>query len=175
MNVVMNFGEHREDLDAWCSKNKAYYLTIKPTSVNTEDSVLNHFQWKERIVFKYWHAFHELDKNFDKECSKLMIIDSKEKAPSDNIFDLCDDNICVYMDKDKTPEDEEYTELFYNFKISEDLWFDTKLMVVDKKWRCLFDSMLIFCGDPFLTHMPGSARGFINYFVRIFDVPVREL
>jgi len=29
MNVVMSFGEHREDLDAWCSKNEAYYLTVK--------------------------------------------------------------------------------------------------------------------------------------------------
>ena len=174
MNVVMNLGEHREDLDAWCSKNEAHYLTIKPTSINTEDSILNHFQWKGRTVFKYWYAFWELDKNFDKEYSKLMIIDYKEKVPSDNIFDLCDDNICVYMKKDKK-ENAEYSKLFYNFKISEDLWFDTRLMVIDKKWRCLFDSMLTFCGDPFFKHMPGSTRGFINYFVRIFDVPVREL
>ena len=174
MNVVMNLGEHREDLDAWCSKNEAHYLTIKPTSINTEDSILNHFQWKGRTVFKYSYAFWELDKNFDKEYSKLMIIDYKEKVPSDNIFDLCDDNICVYMKKDKK-ENAEYSKLFYNFKISEDLWFDTRLMVIDKKWRCLFDSMLTFCGDSWFTHMPGSANGFINYFVRIFDVPVREL
>ena len=174
MNVVMSFGEHREDLDVWCSKNEAHYLPIKPTKLNTDDSIINGFQWKERIVFKYWHAFHELDKNFDKECSKLMIIDSKEKAPSDNIFDLCDDNICVYMKKDKK-ENAEYSKLFYNFNIPEELWFDTKLMVIDKKWRCLFDSMVTFCGDPFFKHMPGSTRGFINYFVRIFDVPVREL
>jgi len=103
-----------------------------------------------------------------------MIIDSKEKAPSENLFDLCEDNICAYMKKDKK-ENAEYSKLFYNFKISEDMWFDTKLLVVDKKWRCLFDSMVIFCGDPFFKHMPGSTNGFINYFVRIFDVPVREL
>ena len=78
------------------------------------------------------------------------------------------------MKKNKK-ENAEYSKLFYNFKISEDLWFDTKLMVVDKKWRCLFDSMLIFCSDPFFDSMPASARGLINYFVRIFDVPVREL
>ena len=174
MNVVMSFGEYREDLDVWCSKNEAHYLPIKPTKLNTDDSIINGFQWKGRAFFKYWHAFYELDKNFDKECSKLMIIDSKEKTPSDNIFDLCDDNICVYMKKDKK-ENAEYSKLFYNFKISEDLWFDTRLIVIDNKWRCLFDSMLIFCGDSWLTHMPGSARGFINYFVRIFDVPVREL
>ena len=174
MNVVMNFGEHREDLDAWCSKNEAYYLTVKPTPVNRTKTVLNYFALEGRIIFKYWYAFTELDKNFDKEYSKLMIIDSKEKAPSENLFDLCDDNICVYMKKDKK-ENAEYSKLFYNFKISEDMWFDTKLLVVDKKWRCLFDSMVIFCGDPFFKHMPGSTSGFINYFVRIFDVPVREL
>ena len=174
MNVVMNFGEHREDLDAWCSKNKAHYVQIKPTRLNTDDSIINYFQWNGSRVFKYWYAFYELDKNFDKEYSKLMIIDSKEKVPSDNIFDLCDDNICVYMKKDKK-ENAEYSKLFYNFKISEDMWFDTRLMVIDKKWRCLFDSMLIFCGDSWFVHMPGSAIGFINYFVRIFDVPVREL
>jgi hypothetical protein len=169
MNVVMNFGEHREDLDAWCSKNEAYYLTVK-----SDDSRINYFQWYGSIVYKYWYAFVDIDKNFDKEYSKLMIIDSKEKVPPDNIFDLCNDNICVYMKKNKK-ENAEYSKLFYNFKISEDLWFDTKLMVVDKKWRCLFDSMLIFCSDPFFDSMPAPARGLINYFVRIFDVPVREL
>ena len=174
MNVVMSFGEHREDLDAWCSKNEAYYLTVKPTPVNRTETVLNYFTWKGHTIFKYWYAFVELDKNFDTEYSKLMIIDSKQKVPSENLFDLCEDNICAYMKKDKK-ENAEYSKLFYNFKISEDLWFDTKLMVVDKKWRCLFDSMVIFCGDPFFKHMPGSTNGFINYFVRIFDVPVREL
>ena len=116
MNVVMNFGEHREDLDAWCSKNEAYYLTVKPTPDNSDDSILNYFTWKGRTVFKYWYAFWELDKNLDKEYSKLMIIDSKEKVPSENLFDLCDDNICVYMKKDKK-ENAEYSKLFYNFKI----------------------------------------------------------
>ncbi|MBL4642571.1 MAG: glycosyltransferase family 2 protein, partial [Flavobacteriaceae bacterium] len=63
-------GEHREDLDVWCSKNEAYYLTVKPT---TDDSFINNFQWKGRTVFKYWYAFCELDKNFGEEYSKLMI------------------------------------------------------------------------------------------------------
>ncbi len=174
MNVVMSFGEHREDLEAWCSKNEAYYLTVKPTPVNRTETVLNYFTWKGHTIYKYWHAFVDIDKTFDKEYSKLMLIDNEEKVPSKNLFDLCDDNICVYMKKNKK-ENEEYSKLFYNFKISDDLWFDNKLVVIDKKWRCLFDSMILFCGDPFFEHMPGPARGFINYFVRIFDVPVREL
>ena len=56
MNVVMSFGEYREDLDVWCSKNEAYYLTVKPTPVNRAQTVLNYFKWKGRRFISNWRS-----------------------------------------------------------------------------------------------------------------------
>ncbi len=174
--------------------NKGYEYSAKSWEIWTKKHGYEFVRLTEAIhgsdVMKpNWHKFYAFDliENEGMKVDKLLVVDADTIIHPDapDFFKLCDDNVCGVHENgsyDWTLRSiENYNELFSGKTISWEKYINTGFILIDSKWRCIFDSMKLFYfhfRDELIKLQDlgtGTDQTPFNYVLQNFDVPLEIL
>ena len=161
----------------WCNKNNHEFVRLTETIHNHE------------IMKPNWHKFYAFDliENEGINVDKLVVVDADTIIHPDtpNFFELCDNGVCGVHENGSYDwvhrSIENYSELFLGHMVNWETYINSGFILIDSKWRCLFDAMktLYFEYHDDLIKLQefgtGTDQTPFNYMISMFNVPLKIL